>query len=252
MRKAAWIFTPALVLGLAACGDDGGRGTETETTGTMTTGMSTGPGTGTGTTDDMMTSGTPTTTDPTTSGPTTEPDTSTSTTDMTTGTSAPMTSTTTGAELTCEEYCGIYATACVDFSAYDNAQECLDQCSRWPEGALNDTGGDSLGCRLYHVTVAGMGDANTHCPHAGPSGGGVCADPAAPLCATYCTTYLANCMADLNAYADEADCLTQCAEWYPGTATDTAGDTVGCREYHAGAAVADAMLHCPHAGPGGN
>ena len=34
---------------------------------------------------------------------------------------------------------------------------------------------------------------------------------------------------------------------------DTTGNTIGCRLYHAGAAAADPVLHCPHAGPtGGN
>lgn len=245
MRKAAWIFTPALVLGLAACGDDGGRTTDTESTGT-TMGTTT---TMTGTTDDTTTTGTTgtTTPDPTTGGPTSDP--TTSTTDDTTGTTTGTT--TGGAELTCEEYCGIYATACADFSEYDNADACLAQCGQWPEGALNETVGDSLGCRLYHVTVAGMGDAATHCPHAGPNGGGVCAAMDAPSCADYCAEYLANCKDDLNAYVDEADCLAQCGAWYPGTGADTVGDTVGCRDYHAGAAMADAALHCPHAGPGG-
>lgn len=248
MHKIAWIFTPALVLGLTACGDDGGRGTETETTTMMTTGTPETTGTtGTTGTTAELTTGEPTTA----AGPTTEPPTTTTeaTTDATVGTTTM--DTTTGAELTCDEYCGIYATGCADFTEYDNPQACMDQCSQWPEGALNDTSGDTLGCRLYHVTVASMSDPGTHCPHAGPSGAGTCVAVDPPACATYCTTYLANCKDDLNAYTDEPDCLAQCAAWYPGTKEDTAGDTVGCRDYHAGAAMADAMLHCPHAGPGG-
>lgn len=244
MRTASWILSSALVFGLAACGDDGTTDTgATETTTNMTAGSST---TGDMTTAPMTTTGMTTgSTDPTT-GTMTNPTTGDMTTgDMTTG------GTTGGAEPTCGAYCATYMSACADFKEYDNMQACLDQCGQWPVGEANATGGDSLGCRLYHVTVASMADANVHCPHAGPSGAGVCVDPNAPTCASYCGTYLGNCKGDLNAYADEADCLDQCSHWYPGTKDMTDGDTIGCREYHAGVALGMPDVHCPHAGPGG-
>jgi len=46
-------------------------------------------------------------------------------------------------------------------------------------------------------------------------------------------------------------CADAVRQWYPGKENDAAGDSVGGRLYHAGAALADAPLHCPHAGPGG-
>ena len=53
-------------------------------------------------------------------------------------------------------------------------------------------------------------------------------------------------------YKDEADCLDQCSHFWPGVKGATEGDSVGCREYHAGnPALSDPDLHCPHAGPGG-
>ncbi len=141
--------------------------------------------------------------------------------------------------------------SCGDQGIYANDQECLAQCGQWPEGTLDDTEGDSLGCRIYHATVAGTDDPIVHCPHASPNGGGVCVADAAPDCQTYCDAFLGVCMDDLNPYVDEADCLGQCAEWYQGDQADMAGDTVGCRTYHAGAALGDPGLHCPHASPGG-
>ncbi|WAS95968.1 hypothetical protein [Nannocystis punicea] len=249
MRKAAWIFTAPMILGLVACGDNGGSTTETTTdnaTQATTTGTDTTDETTTGTATESTTTGTETeTTAPTTTSPTTTSPTTTTTDDTTTDT------TTTGGELTCDAYCGIYQEACVDFAEYDNMQACLDQCGQWPVGTPADTAGDTLGCRMYHVTVASTVDANEHCPHASPNGAGVCVDAAAPACADYCTTYFANCENDLNLYNDEADCLDQCSHWYPGTTADTAGDTVGCRLYHAGVAQTDDVTHCPHAGPGG-
>jgi len=249
MRTSLWLLTSLFTVTVAACGDDG-SGTATDTT------MATMTATMTATMPSTMTDGTgsstaePTTAEPTTVEPTTvEPTTASETTE------APTTDATTttggGDELTCDNYCEIYETACKDFSAYQNTAACLAQCGQWPLGEINATGGDSLGCRLYHVTVASGSEPNVHCPHAGPSGDGVCADGAAPTCESYCTTYFANCKDDLNLYTDMDDCMKRCSGWYPGKLNDAGGDSVGCRLYHAGAAIADAPLHCPHAGPGG-
>jgi len=249
MRKAAWIFTSPLILSLVACGDSGNMTTEAASDGTQATTETAGT---TETTGDMTTTTTGTTTEEPPTGTATEPPTSTTTSTTSPATTDDTTTTTTGGgELTCDEYCSIYEQACGDFNEYDNTQSCLDQCGQWPVGALEDTAGDTLGCRLYHVTVASTVDPDMHCPHSSPNGSGVCVADAAPTCADYCTEYLANCTADLNLYKDEADCLDQCSHWYPGTAADTAGDTVGCRLYHAEVALTDDETHCPHAGPGG-
>jgi len=155
--------------------------------------------------------------------------------------------------LTCESYCSVYLDGCTDFSVYANEQDCMDHCGQWPEGTAEDTAGDTLGCRIYHATVASSTEPELHCPHSGPSGDGVCADKAAPDCATYCDTYMGNCTGDNDVYADLDDCMTQCAPWYPGVEGDTAGNSIGCRTYHGGVpALGDPMLHCPHAGPGGD
>jgi len=253
MRTASWILTPALILGLAGCP---GGDNDTETSAATTTNNTTGNTTGTtGTTDDTST------TDPTTS--TTDPPTSTtdmtstttSTTDMTTSTVSTTdmtTDTTGGGALTCDAYCDLYLMGCGDFKEYDNKEACLDQCGQWPVGTPADLEGDTLGCRTYHVTVANAQDPDTHCPHASLNGGGVCVAADAPKCEDYCAAYLANCDGNLNAYKDEADCLDQCSHFYPGVKGATEGDSVGCREYHAGnPALSDPDTHCPHAGPGG-
>ena len=245
MRTSLWLLTSLFTVTLAGCSDDGSDSTTTTTSPATMTGTAT-DATGTGT-DGTGTDGTGTTAEPTTEAPTTDATTSTTSTSTTSDT----TTTTGGVELTCDEYCGIYATACVDSNEYDNNQACLDQCAQWPVGDAGAIDGDSLGCRLYHVTVASTTEPLTHCPHAGPNGAGVCVDAAAPTCETYCKQYFSSCTKDLNLYVDDADCLAQCGDWYPGNVADVGGDTVGCRLYHAGAAMADAATHCPHAGPGG-
>ena len=82
----------------------------------------------------------------------------------------------------------------------------------------------------------------------------------APTCAAYCAKIQMNCTAASgdaggNAqYMDAATCNTYCtsaAGWPAGMTGATSGNTIGCRLYHAGAAAADPVLHCPHAGPTG-
>ena len=56
---------------------------------------------------------------------------------------------------------------------WTDAAACAVDCATWPLGDITDTTGNTLGCRGYHLQVA-MTDPATHCPHVGPSGGGVC------------------------------------------------------------------------------
>lgn len=220
------------------------------TTGTPTTNPKMEP-----TTDDPTSTTNPTTTTNPTNPTTTDPETTTTTT-MTSSTtedssSSSESSTDEPSDLPCEAYCELYATACKDFSDYANTQDCLSQCAQWPIGIANETAGDSLGCRTYHVTVASQQEPGIHCPHASPNGDMTCVSPDAPTCGDYCMTYFNNCTDRLNLYKDMGHCMSQCAEWYPGKDGDPGGDSIGCREFHAGVALGDPYTHCPHAGPGG-
>ncbi len=81
--------------------------------------------------------------------------------------------------------------------------------------------------------------------------------PAGPTldCPSYCTEIQANCTGANAQYPDMAHCLGTCAAFPVGTSkvTDTAGDTLGCRIYHAGMPSATTpATHCPHAGPAGD
>ncbi len=73
-----------------------------------------------------------------------------------------------------------------------------------------------------------------------------------PDCATLCDELSKNCTKDNTVYVTQDVCMSACADFPLGKITDTTGDTVGCRQYHAGApASKDPTLHCQHAGPGG-
>jgi hypothetical protein len=74
-----------------------------------------------------------------------------------------------------------------------------------------------------------------------------------PDCTTYCTTIMASCSATADQqYTTLANCMNSCKAMPLGAASDTSGDTLGCRIYHAKAAAGNPGTHCPHAGPGGN
>jgi hypothetical protein len=81
----------------------------------------------------------------------------------------------------CEDYCVVAEANCTDENTIVFEVDCVTDCAGWPEGEEGDQGNDSAHCRLYHATVAAT-DAATHCPHAGPDGGGICVDPVVDLC----------------------------------------------------------------------
>ena len=158
----------------------------------------------------------------------------------------------------CEVYCGLAGKNC---TLFDDDEACLAACAAYAtDGTPGDTAGDAVQCRIYHLGVAGdegSGGAATHCPHGGPDGGGMCVGepPAAPTCEAYCETLVANCPGEHAQFAGGKEaCLDYCTGWATlpvGTLEDTAGNTVGCRLYHAGAAADDPATHCVHAGPSG-
>jgi hypothetical protein len=71
---------------------------------------------------------------------------------------------------------------------------------------------------------------------------------AGPSCSEYCTKIMANCTSANAQYSSMAMCMAVCASFPVGATADTMGNTLGCRQYHAGAASGDATLHCNHAG----
>ena len=70
-------------------------------------------------------------------------------------------------------------------------------------------------------------------------------------CATYCGRAMANCTGVNAQFDTSANCMASCLHYPMGTIADMAGNTLGCRIYHAGAAMADPVTHCVHAGPSG-
>ena len=160
---------------------------------------------------------------------------------------------------TCEAYCTLVGESCAgDAAQYESEEACLAYCNTaggFPAGTSEDTDGNTIGCRMYHATVAGglEGDDNAlHCGHAGPSGGDVCGT----WCENYCDLATNNCTGDNALFGGGAGCLDQCEGFHSDApAGSTGGDSVQCRIYHLGVAGSDgetsAATHCPHGGVDG-
>jgi hypothetical protein len=75
-------------------------------------------------------------------------------------------------------------------------------------------------------------------------------------CTSYCTAIMAACTGADQQYVgtsttDTAACMNACKNIPVGTASDTSGNTLGCRVYHTMLAKTQPVPHCWHAGPFG-
>jgi hypothetical protein len=165
----------------------------------------------------------------------------------------------------CESYCMLYADTCGDVSPpLDN---CLSACATLRRStqfnAISDHDGDTLDCRLVHVSTAtaNPGYHDEHCPHARlvpPTS--PCTDKSeeAPTCDDYCHRALGACgVGDMDGgslaqYESLQQCMDVCAALPRGKNNQIDGNTVGCRLYHSYNALADAKTHCSHTGPTGD
>jgi len=165
---------------------------------------------------------------------------------------------------TCQSYCLAIQNACTGTNMqFSTTASCLAWCASFPDAYPDSTQlfltqtGNSLQCHLYHASVAGYVDTAIHCPHAGPSG---TTPTGAAVCGSACTNF---CQGQLLAcgtngtnsqYASQAACESACASFSVGTIglSTVSGNTLGCRIYHAGVALAgtasDKTTHCPHTG----
>jgi len=154
----------------------------------------------------------------------------------------------------CENLCTVGPKTCngTNSQSTDEAT-CLAHCASLPDGQINDVGGNTKDCRIYHTLVGGTSTANAgvHCPHGTHSGGNVCGT----WCDVYCQLAQQYCNGTNKIYDTPQLCMTACnglnSTGAPGA---TAGDTLQCRIYHlavASTSSANAVTHCPHASQSG-
>ena len=148
----------------------------------------------------------------------------------------------------CTSYCAAIGAACTAANAqYGATDTCAATCAAFPPGAPGMTSMDTLGCRLSHAALASTAP-DTHCLHAGPSGGGVCGSS----CESFCTLAQALCTGANAQFTSAAECMTACAGYATTpaySATVTSGNSFACRMYHLTAASTAPAVHCPHIGP---
>src|SRR5258706_6756502 len=108
----------------------------------------------------------------------------------------------TGSTADCTAYCNTIQAACTGNNAqYTSAATCVASCMRLPSGTAGAASGNSVACRATHAQLAGA-DPNTHCVHAGPSGGATCGT----TCEGYCAIAVAVCPTQNPAATCAADC----------------------------------------------
>lgn len=159
----------------------------------------------------------------------------------------------------CDAYCRVFPQICPKQYEYRSTEECLRACGALTEqdtyNLEDDHGGDTIECRLVHMTSASV-DPTNHCAHAPirPSEPWCVGDPKKPpTCEQYCDIELAACDGtEFAQYESRAQCLAVCAALPPGENPDQAGNTVACRRYHSFNAVTSPALHCYHSGPTGD
>lgn len=148
----------------------------------------------------------------------------------------------------CAEYCGTVTATCTGANAhYADVDTCMAYCetaAAWDAGFAGELDTNTISCRTLHAGLAAA-DADAHCPHASPAGGGVCGT----WCDVYCDITANNCTGGNELFATAEECATACALYADtGAPGDTSGDTVQCRIYHAGLALGGvAATHCGHA-----
>ena len=177
-------------------------------------------------------------------------------------------------KLDCPTYCAKIEANCTGANVqFVDDAHCMATCMKFTPGALADTAGNTLGCRIYHANNAkSTAMPDVHCPHAGPGGAPVdnaatAANVCGDACTSFCSLEIAACGIKgtdaTGQYTSMGDCMTACGGMNTGfnkthlytydlskTPNVTpAGDSLACRLYHVTNAAqggANATTHCPH------
>jgi hypothetical protein len=193
----------------------------------------------------------------------------------------------------CENYCELFDKVCPTEIVKQQGEDCVANCRGLHDNGTLDArtakdyeGGDTLQCRLVHLTSAAAAPA-THCSHARITFPDLHCRPTegvvpegrmfSTTCEDYCKLVQAACTAEgeHQVYESEAQCIDVCHAFVdraePGIVTmedpkafadtpasdrksytDNEGNTIACRYYHIQNAISIGLSHCAHAGPGGD
>jgi hypothetical protein len=156
----------------------------------------------------------------------------------------------------CESWCTLLQKTCpTEFGAMGDCPRACDALK--DKGTFNldaDHDGDTIQCRLEHVSNATASNPASHCKHAALVPNEYCRAPQdkAPECAEFCRFNIAGCTGDLAVYESEKQCMAVCNALPPGLNRDREENTIGCRSYHTFNSLIVPVSHCAHTGPGGD
>ena len=131
-------------------------------------------------------------------------------------------------DASCLSFCQTYMQVCSDSSstgvlaAYGSLEHCMGICeaAKWPQGTLEDTYKNSIGCRINSLT---SDTASVACAAGAPDGGDTCGT----ACQNYCDLSVQLCPGE---YETVPACKGQCASMNDDGIVGVAlGDTVQCR-----------------------
>jgi len=143
----------------------------------------------------------------------------------------------------CSSFCDRALGTCKgDDAAYDNLDDCLTSCGKFPNVTMdiatggNIVGGDTLECREFYLTraekalklyggvPAGMCDYTA-------VGGGMCDNSVSHSCEGYCSqlTGEGDCGPGPWHYSDMEACLAVCKDFAPGVTDSMRGNSLACR-----------------------
>lgn len=150
-------------------------------------------------------------------------------------------------DLSCDSYCtSIMANCSGTNQQFGSMEQCMSSCSHYPVGKAEDTTGNTLGCRTYHAGSPAKNVPAEHCIHAGPGGAGPCGSN----CEGFCTLVLGSCTGANAQYGGDMNtCMAACSGFavMPLYSTSqTSGNTLSCRLYHASVASEMPDTHCAH------
>ncbi len=148
----------------------------------------------------------------------------------------------------CQSYCAAAMANCTGENVlYPDLPSCHAACEAMPLGLESDMTGNSASCRNAMAILA-KNDV-TRCKFASiSSADNLCGFP----CEAYCDQAMAHCFSANKLYDNRTACELQCSQFPRGSFSDTTGNTIQCRAYHASfPAAADPQTHCEHAGETG-
>lgn len=155
----------------------------------------------------------------------------------------------------CDQYCETIGKYCTgDQLQYRDSEQCLAVCSLLPEGAVDESDGNTVACRARYAAKARYAagtELAAYCRQAGPGGDDRCGGN----CEGFCSIMMPTCAPNTadhhfeSAQACQLACsrLQQIPYTY-GHASVADSNTVQCRLFHASSAVMlDPEEHCEHA-----